>query len=190
MVAGHFTYNILCSSCVVSNAVFLIQLIGIRLYHVDEVCDDFFLFNGYRFEVFHYRISQLSFVHVRPRRHFVVPLVPPQRVHLELVEVNFGKICVGLIAVLLRVLSSPLRPCALDSHLVEVANVNVLRIRINAEFESSLSYSFLNPLAVRGISCGIPAAITVINQTTNLICGPARVLLARTEAVVHFTLFT
>lgn len=57
MVAGHFTYNILCSSCVVSNAVFLIQLIWIWLYHVDEVCDDFFLFNGYRFEVFHYRLQ-------------------------------------------------------------------------------------------------------------------------------------
>lgn len=85
-------------------------------------------------------ISQLGLVHSRPRRNLVVFLIAPQGVHLQLIKVHLWQIGVGLIAVFFRILSASLRSGALDSTLVKVTDVDMLRLRIESKHKLETNF--------------------------------------------------
>lgn len=111
------------------DAVLLVQLVAVRLHHVDEIREAFLLLHLQRLEMLENHVGQLRFVHARPRGHLVVALVAAQRVHLQLVQIDVRHVRVGFVAVVFAVLAAALRAGALDARFVEVADVDVRCLR-------------------------------------------------------------
>lgn len=98
-----------------------------------------------------------------------MPLVAPQGVHLELIEVHFWEIRVSFIAILLAVFAASLCSGALDSCLVEVTDVDMVGMTIDTELETPLCHSLLDSLIVRRVPSCISAPLAIVHKTANLI---------------------
>lgn len=115
-------------------------------------------------------IGQLCPFHARPGLEFVVAFVTPESVHLQLIEVgHLRQIDVRVVAVVLGLFAPSLRPGRLDTVLVIVADVDVLRGRIAAQLQPFVLDRLLDAFAVARVSCRITATLILVDQATGLV---------------------
>ena len=96
-------------------------------------------------------LGQLGFIEAGPGRHLEVFLVSPQRVHLELEEVDVlsgGGLTGDRLARLLALPPFPLGPDGLNERLVVFTDVDVVSPGVELELQLLLSHGPLDLLAV------------------------------------------
>jgi len=115
-------------------------------------------------------LSQLGLVESRPGLQFVVPLVAPQSIHLQLKQVHLRHLDVMVRRLSPIVACFPLSFVAntLDEVFMEVADIEMADTLVDVQLQFLLGYAFLNPLAEGGVSSWSAATFTVLYQTTDL----------------------
>lgn len=140
--------------------------------------------------------------------------ITTQCIYLQLIQINFGQIGIGFIAVIFRILSTTFRSGTLDASLMEITYIDMRGLKtklnikkncliicmegyvmwmaisknayrwINIQFETTWCNCFSYSFAVWRIAGRISASFIVINQTAYLIGWPTWILFTGTKTVV------